>query len=437
MLRQRLQLALIHVAVAMTLVPINSTLNRVMIKELALSATLVSILAVLPYLFSPIQVAIGVFSDRHPIFGLRRTPYIFLGLLLTVGGLALAPSVVYILPRQFGLGLLLSALVFGAWGMGYNLASVSYLSLASELSGEKGRSRTIAIMWFFMIVGIIVTAAVLSILLETYTPEILQKSFHYVAGVALLLGLVGLIRLEPRIQKEKISQVVEDRTSWKEMMREMFASKQVRAFFIYLTVLLAAILGQDVLLEPFGAEAFGLSVQATTRITSIWGVCVLLALVMASFLERWVPKKRVAYISAWLAVSGFLLITISGYLRNSNVFYLGVLLLGLGTGASTVSNLSLMLDMTTAHVGLFIGAWGVANALSRFVGTLMGGVVRDVATNLLNNNVQGYLIVFVLEMVMLLISIVLLRRIDVSSFRQEVKALDIDERVALMHEGGA
>jgi Ca2+/Na+ antiporter len=60
---------LIHVAVAMTLVPINSTLNRVMIKELALSATIVAILASLPYLFSPIQVAIGSYSDRHPIFG--------------------------------------------------------------------------------------------------------------------------------------------------------------------------------------------------------------------------------------------------------------------------------------------------------------------------------------------------------------------------------
>ena len=52
MLLKRLQLGLIHVAVAMTLVPINSTLNRVMIKELSLSATLVAILASLPYLFA-------------------------------------------------------------------------------------------------------------------------------------------------------------------------------------------------------------------------------------------------------------------------------------------------------------------------------------------------------------------------------------------------
>ena len=56
---KRVQIGLIHMAVAMTLVPINSTLNRVMIKDLAISATLVALLASLPYLFSPVQVAIG------------------------------------------------------------------------------------------------------------------------------------------------------------------------------------------------------------------------------------------------------------------------------------------------------------------------------------------------------------------------------------------
>ncbi len=434
MFRQRIQLALIHVAVAMTLVPINSTLNRVMIKEMALSATLVSILAALPYLFSPIQVAIGSFSERHPIFGYRRTPYILIGLLLTVAGLALAPTVVFIMPQQLGLGLFLSALVFGAWGMGYNFASVSYLSLASELSGEKGRSRTIAVMWFVMIIGIIVTAAVLSVLLKNYSPQVLQKSFLAVAAASLFLGLLGLIKLEPRVKQALKTPAKEDRTSWKDLLREIFASSQVRAFFIYLTLLLAAILGQDVLLEPFGAEAFGLTVQATTRITSIWGVCVLVALVLANVLERKISKKKVANLSAWVAAFGFLLITLSGFLKNMSVFYSGVIFLGLGTGASTVSNLSLMLDMTTRQVGLFIGAWGVANALSRFLGTLIGGVVRDIATRLFENAVYGYLTVFIIELMMLLISIRLLRRIDVSRFKNQVKTLDMEEKAALLNE---
>jgi len=434
MLRKRLQLALIHVAVAMTLVPINSTLNRVMIKELALSATLVSILAVLPYLFSPIQVAIGAYADKHPIFGYRRTPYILLGLILTVAGLALAPAVVYVMPGNFALGLLLSVLVFGAWGMGYNFASVSYLSLASELSGEKERSKTIAIMFFCMIIGIIFTSVGLSSLLETYSPEIIQTSFLVVAGIALALGLIGLIKLEPRQTTPSRDISKEDRTPWNVMIKEVFASSQVKSFFIYLAILLAAILGQDVLLEPFGAEAFGLSVQATTRITSIWGTCMLIALVLASFLERWTSKKKVAFISAWIAMLGFVLITISGFMRSTNIFYSGVVFLGLGTGASTTSNLSLMLDMTTTRVGLFIGAWGVANAISRFIGTLMSGVIRDVASNVLNNAVYGYLVVFSIQVLMLVVSVWLLQKIDVSSFKKQVVHLNLQEKAALFNE---
>src|SRR4030065_2575240 len=101
MLRQRLRLGMVHMAVAMTLVPINSTLNRVMIKELAISATLVAVLASLPYLFSPIQVAIGSFADRHPLWGMRRTPYIFIGLLLCVAVVVISPFAAFLMADSF------------------------------------------------------------------------------------------------------------------------------------------------------------------------------------------------------------------------------------------------------------------------------------------------------------------------------------------------
>ncbi|HEY3475344.1 MAG TPA: MFS transporter, partial [Anaerolineales bacterium] len=62
---KRLQLALIHTAVAMTLVPFTSTLNRVMIYDFGISKTLFTFIAIFPYIFSPIQVTIGSFADRH------------------------------------------------------------------------------------------------------------------------------------------------------------------------------------------------------------------------------------------------------------------------------------------------------------------------------------------------------------------------------------
>ena len=49
-----------------------------------------------------------------------------------------------------------------------------------------------------MIVSIIATAIGLSRMVDPYTPEALIRAFGYVAASALILGLLGLIRLEPR-----------------------------------------------------------------------------------------------------------------------------------------------------------------------------------------------------------------------------------------------
>ncbi len=436
MFRRRLQLGLIHMAVAMTLVPINSTLNRVMIKELALSATLVAAMASLPYLFSPIQVAIGSFSDRHPILGLRRSPYIALGLLLTVTGVILSPQVAFLMANNFWMGLGLGILVFGAWGMGFNFATVSYFSLASEISGEKGRSRTIAIMFFMMISAIIITSIGLGRLLDPYSPAILERAFRIVGLTALVVGTIGLLGLEPRSPKI-ITVQGEARYGLRSLIRIVFSNRQVTLFFWYLILLLAAILGQDILLEPFAGEAFGLSVEATTRITSIWGTCVLLSLLVAGLLEGRVAKQTVVKSGAVAGVIAFIVIAVSGTIVNKSLFYTGVVILGLATGVSTVSNLSLMLDMTVAgQVGMFIGAWGMADALARLTGSILSGFVRDLVSRLADSPVTGYVIVFGLEAAMLLISLALLRRIDVSLFKRQAAKVSVVERAAIASEAG-
>jgi len=435
MILKSIQLGLIHAAVAMTLVPINSTLNRVMIKELALSATLVALLASLPYLFSPIQVAIGSFSDRHPLLGWRRTPYIALGLILCVAGVVSVPYAAYLMGENFWLGLGLGVVTFGAWGMGYNFASVSYLSLATELSGPKGRSRTISIMFFMMILTIILTSIGLSRLLESYSDAVLIQAFRFVGLCALVMGLLGLTGLENRKFKKPLAGEAtqfEKRYSFAAVIKAVSGNSQVILFFWYLILMLVAILGQDILLEPFAAEAFGLPVEATTRITSIWGGCFLITLVLAGLLEKKVSKRSLARMGGLGGIAAFLLISASGLFANLPLFYGGVILLGLATGLSTVSNLSLMLDMTVAgSEGLFMGAWGIANAYSRLIGALMSGVVRDLSTRLFNNLMVGYVIVFLLEALMLLVSLVLLSKIDVNAFQQKASALPVVERASL------
>lgn len=434
MFLKRFQLGLIHLAVAMTLVPINSTLNRVMIFDLGVSKTLFTLLAIFPYLLSPIQVAIGSFSDRHPILGYRRTPYILAGLLLCVVGVAVSPQVAILISKNFPLGITAGVLAFGMWGMGYNLSAVSYLSLASELSGEKGRGKTVATMFTMMVIALIITGISLSRLVPTYDPETLSRAFLLVAAAALTLGLLGLIRLEPRSGKPSSAARAETFTA-KEMASAITASPIARIFFLYLLLLLAAILGQDVLLEPFGAQAFGMSLSQTSRIVSITNGFTLIAFIIAGFLDGRVRKKYVAQMGNLGALIGFVTIVLSGITSSVTAFYIGITLLGTGTGLSTIANLSLMFDLTVPEkVGLYIGAWGFSNGLSRLVGLLMAGVVADLVTRITGNPLSGYLIVFSLEALMLFIAAIMLYRIDVPAFKRQVEEPSFVEKVAVTAE---
>lgn len=428
---KRLQLALIHTAVAMTLVPINSTLNRVMIFDLGISKTLFTLLAIFPYLLSPIQVAIGSFSDRHPIFGYRRAPYILAGLILCVIGVAVAPQIAILISENFTVGIIAGIIAFGLWGMGYNLSAVSYLSLASELSGEKERGKTVATMFTVMVIGLIATGISLSRMVPTFDPVTLERAFLIVAGSALTLGLIGLIKLEPPFN-QSAPHPKADTYTVKQMTAAITENPVAKIFFVYLLLLLAAILSQDVLLEPFGAQAFGMTLEQTSRIVSITNTFTLIAFIIAGFLDGRVKKKYVAQTGNLAALFGFIVIVISGLTASTAAFYIGITLLGFGTGISTIANLSLMFDLTVPEkVGLYIGAWGFSNGLSRLVGLLMAGVIADVATQLTGDALHGYLVVFGLEALMLFIAAIMLYRIDVNVFQKKAHEPDFADKVAL------
>ncbi|NTV64278.1 MAG: BCD family MFS transporter [Oscillochloris sp.] len=412
---KNIRLGLLHVAVAITLVPITGVLNRIMIHELGILATLVAGLIVLPHLLSPAQVWIGQYSDNHPLWGYRRTPYIAAGIILCAGGATLTPWAALLMASNFWPGLLAAVVIFLAWGVGFNLAVVSYLSLASDLSAEHQRSRTIAVMWFMMISSVIVTAILAGRALTVYSPERLTQVFTTSGAVSLILGAIGLVGLEPRNAQVSVG----ERHSAGEAVRAVIANPQARRFFVYLMLMLAAILGQDVLLEPFGAQAFGMSVRETTQLTATWGGATLVALLLQGLvLSRFMSKKAGAILGGLVAALGLFLIALSGVIASQTLFVPAIALLGFGTGIATTTNLALMLDMTTPEqVGLFIGAWGVADSAARGLGNLLAGGVRDLASLALSSTAGGYVTVFLMEGLMLCVALMLLRRIDVSAFR--------------------
>src|SRR3954452_22130206 len=82
-LNRLLRLSLFQVSVGMGAVLLIGTLNRVMIVELGISATLVATMLSLPLVFAPLRALIGFRSDTHrTVLGWRRVPYLWFGTLL-------------------------------------------------------------------------------------------------------------------------------------------------------------------------------------------------------------------------------------------------------------------------------------------------------------------------------------------------------------------
>ena len=125
-LSRLLRLSLFQVSAGMTLVLLVGTLNRVMIVELGVPASLVAVMLALPLIFAPLRALIGFKSDIHRSeLGWKRVPFIYRGSMVQFGGLAIMPFALLVLAHQgesaslpawvgqAAAGLITSAVAFG------------------------------------------------------------------------------------------------------------------------------------------------------------------------------------------------------------------------------------------------------------------------------------------------------------------------------------
>ena len=119
-----------------------------------------------------------------------------------------------------------------------------------------------------------------------------------------------------------------------------------------------------------------------------------------------------------------LLIVVAGATESSGLFRLSLGLFGFGAGVSTNACLTLMLGLTSPLLaGTFIGIWGVAQAYSRGIATVAGGSVLSGAGLIWGSETSfgAYASVFVLQALGLLVSGVLLLRVDTSLFKERIE----------------
>ncbi|NCC31445.1 MAG: hypothetical protein EOM24_05380, partial [Chloroflexia bacterium] len=156
-----IRLAGFPIGLGLTSALVGGTLNRVMIVELNLPASLIGLLFSLPLLISPMRVWLGYHSDAHPIWGLRREPYIIFGMALAVLAVIAITLAVFNLQLLSFWMIVAVALGFLVYGMGKNLASNTFEALLADKFEGDQRPRAVTLYKVAMFVGIIGGAIVL------------------------------------------------------------------------------------------------------------------------------------------------------------------------------------------------------------------------------------------------------------------------------------
>jgi len=421
-----LRLSLFQVSVGMASVMLLGTLNRVMIVELSLAASIVAFMIALPVLIAPFRALLGFRSDTHKsAIGWKRVPYIWFGSLWQFGGLAIMPFALLVLGGDVYheipfAGEVLAALAFLMTGLGLHMTQTAGLALASDRATDETRPRVVALLYVMFLVGMGISALIIGGLLSNYSDLRLIRVVQGAAVAGVILNLIALWKQEavrPSTKAERATPRPLFRDAWNDYASGGQAGRLLACVFMG-TI---AFNMQDVLLEPYGGEILGLSVSATTLLTALWAAGALIGFVWAGQrLARGSNAYRLAGMGILAGIWAFSLVIFAAPMQANALFYAGATLIGFGSGLFAVSTLTAAMTMPArgnAGRGLALGAWGAAQATAAGLAIALGGTLRDwigaLATSgawgeALNTPATGYSFVYHAEIGLLFVTLVIL-----------------------------
>ncbi len=401
-LARLLRLSLFHLPVALALVLLNGTLNRVMIVEMSVPASLVAAVIAVPVLFAPLRALVGHRSDQFRSYlGWRRVPFLWLGTLVQFGGFSIMPFALLLLTEQAmgpaWMGEAATALAFLLVGAGMHMIQTAGLALATDLAPEGTRPRVIALLYVTLLLGMLLSAWALGALLADYSPLRLIQVVQGAALFTMVVNLVATWKQEPR--QPELTRPDRVRTNFRQALTQFGVDPAVRRVLIALALGTMAFSMQDVLLEPYGAQILALSVAETTRLTGVFALGTLIAFALAARrLQRGGNEYRLAGVSVLVGIAAFCLVIFAAPLGASRadaqlalaLFVLGTFLIGFGAGLFSLSMLFAVMHRSAESAqGLALGIWGSVQATALGVGLAAGGFLRDFVSRLSADGLLG------------------------------------------------
>jgi BCD family chlorophyll transporter-like MFS transporter len=434
-----LRLGLVQACLGAVVVMTTSTLNRVMVVELALPAILPGILVALHYGVQVARPRMGYGSDM----GQRRTPWIIGGMaVLAAGGVLAALATAWIASRPAA-GIALAVVAFVLIGLGVSASGTSLLVLLAKRVDDQRRAAAATLVWLMMIVGFAITAGVAGHLLDPFSPLRLIGVSVGVSLMAMVVTLVAVHGLEGTglslsaedsgralaahptsaegSTRSTLGGAVETHPSFGSALAEVWAEPVARRFTVFIFVSMLAYSAQDLILEPFAGTVLGFTPGESTRLSGTQHAGVLLGMVAATLAGRGAQGRRFGSLGAWqvggcLASALMLLgLAAAGLMGPAVPFKAVVFGLGAANGAFAIAAIASMMRLAGegrhGREGVRMGLWGAAQALAFGAGGLAGAGASDLARWFIGTPGIAYASVFALEALLFVAAAVLAARI--------------------------
>ncbi len=407
-----IRLGLVQTSIGAIVVMTTSTLNRIMVVELALPALIPGLLVALHYIVQMIRPRMGFASDQ----GHAKTPWILGGMfVLGLGGIGASIGTA-LMGSYFTLGLFISVVAFSLIGVGVSIGGTSLLALLAKSVNDQKRAAAATIVWIMMIFGFAITSVMIGKFIDPYSPMKVITIAGVVSIVAILISSIALYRLESGVQSyfKRTQELAQDKMPFKEAFNALWQDPDIRHFTKFIFISMLAFSSQDLILEPFAGIVFQYTVGQTTSLSGIQHSGVLLGMILVALAGSTSLRKNFGSLNQWIVYGclasaiAMLGLAIAGVFGIGWPLQLNVFLLGVANGAFSIAAIGSMMRLAVADgvgkEGVRIGLWGGAQAIAFGLGGLLGAVASDITKVLMTEIASAYSIVFAIEAALFIVA---------------------------------
>lgn len=433
---RNIKIAFFHLGSGMADVLTTGVWNRIMISDLGISATPVSLLASLRYFLAPLGIWAGRISDKRSFLGFRRLFWIWLGrLMMAISTFGLGFGTVQLMENlgsagAFTWGIIIVSMILFSFGSA--ISGSTFLALIYDRAQPQQRGRAVGIVWTFLLLGFTTGGILFSILLPrevmtpglSFTADDLMRLFVIAGSIFIVLWFFSILGEEQHGAVIESDEAEDDTRSWQADMRLVWENPTMRFFLFYLGLSMFFAFSQDPVLEPFAGDVFGMDASFTNRFAAYWGGMS----IISSLFSLWLLRKRknwthtrLSQVGVAILILTFGLFTVSAFMKIEALMIPSLYFLGLGLGFWNIGTLGLMMDLSPlGRAGTFLGFWSMVVTLARGGGITTGGIVRDVGLMASDKFTVAYGLVFAGAFIGLLIAMWCLNNIHVEKFEQDV-----------------